>query len=61
LTLDEQQYVCLGRRFSKHKITRYAKNLGGPWPPKPPGWLRLCTGSLFSQNLSKIGWRRSLA
>ena len=29
---------CLGRHFSKHKITKYAKNLWeGPWPP----WLCL--------------------
>ena len=27
LTLGEQQYFCLGRRFSKRKMTRYAKNL----------------------------------
>jgi len=42
LTLREQRYNCLGRRFSKHKMTRYAKNLGGhglltpwvrPWRP----------------------------
>ena len=37
LTLDEQQYFCLGRHFSKHKMTRYAKNLGG-WPSGPPGY-----------------------
>jgi len=28
LTLCEQQYFCLVRRFSKHKITRYAKIMG---------------------------------
>jgi len=33
LILGEQQYFCLGRRFSKHKMTRYAKNFGGEWPP----------------------------
>jgi len=27
LILGKQQYFCLGRRFSKHKMTRYAKNL----------------------------------
>jgi len=27
LTLGEQQYFCFGRRFSKHKMARYAKNL----------------------------------
>ena len=37
LTLDEQQYFCLGRHFSNHKMTRYAKNLGG-WPSGPPGY-----------------------
>jgi len=25
----------LGRRFSKHKITRYATNFMGTWPPGP--------------------------
>jgi len=29
LILGEQQYFCLERRFSKRKITRYAKNFGG--------------------------------
>ena len=29
----KEQYFCLGRRFSKQKITRYAKNLGELWPP----------------------------
>jgi len=29
----EEQYFCLGRRFSKQKITRYAKNFGELWPP----------------------------
>jgi len=33
LTSGEQQYFCLGRRFSKHKMTRYAKYLG------PPGYV----------------------
>jgi len=37
LTLGEQQYFYFGRRFSKHKMTRYATNLG--WPCLP--WLRL--------------------
>jgi len=27
-TLGEQQYFCLGRRFSKRKMIRYAKNCG---------------------------------
>jgi len=37
LTLGEQQYFCLGRRFSKHEMTKYAKNLGvGPCPPAMP-------------------------
>jgi len=35
LILGEQQYCCLGRCFSKHKMTRYAKSLEGmaPWAP----------------------------
>ena len=37
LTLGEQQYFRLGRRFSKHKMTRYAKNFLGGMAP----WLRL--------------------
>jgi len=28
------------RRFPKHKMTTYAKNVGWPWPPAPL-WLRL--------------------
>jgi len=34
LTLGEQQCFCLGRRFSKNKMTTHAKNFGGmvPWP-----------------------------
>jgi len=32
LTLGEQQYFCLWRRFAKHKMTRCAKNWG-TWPP----------------------------
>ena len=24
---------CLGHHLSKHKMTRYARNLGDPWPP----------------------------
>jgi len=32
----EEQYFCLGRRFSKQKITRYAKNLGEIWPLAQP-------------------------
>jgi len=37
LILGEQQYFCLGRRFSKCKLTRYAKNCVGDHgpPPKP--------------------------
>ena len=27
LISGEQQYVCLGCRFSKHKMTRYAENV----------------------------------
>ena len=33
LTLGELQYFCLGRRFSKHKMARYAKNVGRPCLP----------------------------
>jgi len=33
LVLGEEQYLCLGRRFSKHKMARYAKNLGEAMPP----------------------------
>jgi len=33
LTLGEQQYFYLGRHFSKHKMARYAKNSGWPFPP----------------------------
>jgi len=33
LILGEQQCFCLGRRFSKHKMTRYAKNLVAEWLP----------------------------
>jgi len=28
----EKQYFCLGRHFPKHKMTRYAKNVGGHGP-----------------------------
>jgi len=27
---------CLEKRFSKHKITIFSKNFGGPWPHWPP-------------------------
>jgi len=27
--------------LSKHKMTKYAKNLGRPWTPVPPPWPRL--------------------
>jgi len=40
LTLSEQQYFCLGCLFSKHKMTRYAKNFTGHGP-LGPFWLRL--------------------
>jgi len=32
LILSEQQYLCLGHRFSKQKMTRCAKNVGGHCP-----------------------------
>jgi len=31
-TLGKQQHFCLGRRLSKHEMTRYAK-IWGAWPP----------------------------
>jgi len=36
---------CLEKRLSKHKMTIFSKNLGGPWPLWPP-WLRLWRLSL---------------
>jgi len=27
---------CLEKRLSKHKMTIFSKNLGGPWPLLPP-------------------------
>ena len=38
MSLDEQQYFYKGRRFSKHKMTKYAKNLEGMLPFDPPGY-----------------------
>jgi len=32
LILGEKQFFCLGRCLSRHKMTRYAKNLGGTTP-----------------------------
>ena len=37
LNLGEQQYFCLGRHFSKHKMNRYAKTFAGH-DPCPPGY-----------------------
>jgi len=48
LTSGEQQQFCLGRRFSKHKMARYAKNSGG----MDPLWLRLW--ALASTNLKAL-------
>jgi len=43
LTLGEQQYYWLGCRFSKHKMTRYVKNVLGAWPPGPSlGYTYVC-------------------
>ena len=41
LLLGEQQYFCLGRHFSKHNMTTFAKNSRSvaPWSPT---WPRLC-------------------
>jgi len=39
LTLGEQQYFCLGRRFSKYRMTGYGKNFEGTWPP---GYVHAC-------------------
>ena len=36
-TLSKQQYFVLGHRLSKHKTTRYARNLGESWYPCSPG------------------------
>jgi len=38
LILGEQQYFVLVRRFSEHKMTRYAKNLGEHAPLGTPGY-----------------------
>jgi len=39
LTLGEQQYFCLGRRSSKHKMTLdIPKIFGGHGPLVPPGY-----------------------
>ena len=38
--LKRTTVVCLGHRLSKHKMTKYARNLVGavaPWPP-----MRMC-------------------
>jgi len=32
LALGDQQYSCLGRRFSKRKMTSHTENFGGNWP-----------------------------
>jgi len=39
--LSRATAFCLGRHFSNHKMTRYDKNLEGPWP-LGPSWLHLC-------------------
>jgi len=51
LTLGEQQYFCLGRRFSKHKMTRFPP--GYAYAPLPPLWevRGQCTRSLASLRL----------
>jgi len=36
-----------GRRFSKHKMTRYAKNFGGYVPPGPPVYAYACLINVF--------------
>ena len=43
LTLGEQDYFCLGRLFSKHKIITCAKNLRGHGPFAPTGYARPAT------------------
>lgn len=48
LNLGEQQYLCLERPFSKHKLTRYAKNWRGMAP-----WLRLYICCLRERTDSK--------
>ena len=49
MSLGEQQYFYKGRRFSKHKITRYAKNLEGMLPLDPPGYDYGRTATLTQQ------------
>jgi len=29
---------CFGYCLLKHKMTVCSENLGGPWPPRPPGY-----------------------
>lgn len=43
LTLGEEQHFCLGRRFSKNKMTKYSQNLERGMS----AWLRLCKTIFF--------------
>jgi len=40
LTLASNSIFCLGHHLSKHKMTRYARNLGSMTPLGPIGLLR---------------------
>jgi len=50
---------CLGHRFSKQKMTRYA-NICGAWPPGPPGYACDCSDLLSKRRKRKISLKRSL-
>jgi len=43
---------CLGHRVSKHKTTRYAKNLKSPWPLYP------LTTLYVQYSQTKCGWKQ---
>jgi len=48
LTLGEQQYFCVGRCFSKHKMTRYSRNWGHGLLGTP--------GDAYGSNCTDQGW-----
>ena len=45
--------LCLEKRFSKHKMTIFSKNLGGHGPFGHP-WLRLCTYSSLPERSDSL-------
>jgi len=45
---------CLGHRLSKNKMTRHARNLGGPWPPWKAGYTHDCNCLLHSWQFSSL-------